>query len=96
MSGHEKLAKPMKEDVFLCLCAGQQPLPNPSSVTRRSAIRNALLSFSRYPGAASLQEFIVRTGDSKKKNDDEGLIGCAKVCNNVSVYVHLQQHAQLA
>jgi hypothetical protein len=24
MSGHEKLAQPMKDDVFLCLCAGPQ------------------------------------------------------------------------
>jgi hypothetical protein len=24
MSGHEKLAQPMKDDIFLCLCAGQQ------------------------------------------------------------------------
>jgi hypothetical protein len=44
MSGHDKLANPMKDDVFLCLCAGQQtpahrrhlpPLPNhlrPSSL----------------------------------------------------------------
>jgi hypothetical protein len=23
MSGHDKLSQPMKEDVFLCLCAGQ-------------------------------------------------------------------------
>ena len=24
MSGHDKLSQPMKEDVFLCLCAGQR------------------------------------------------------------------------
>jgi asparagine N-glycosylation enzyme membrane subunit Stt3 len=26
MSGHEKLSQPMKEDVFLCLCAGASML----------------------------------------------------------------------
>ncbi len=40
-------------------------------------------------GAASLQEFLVCAGDAKKqtKKEDSSLIGCAKVCNNVSVDV---------
>jgi hypothetical protein len=94
MSGHEKLAKPMKEDVFLCLCAGLQAIIHRPffyfslcNLRRRPPI-------SRYPGAASLQEFLVRAGDAKKKNEDDGLMGCAKVCNNVSLCVcHLQQHS---
>jgi hypothetical protein len=86
MSGHHKLANPMKDDVFLCLCAGQQ---NPAQ-------RRHLLSLAKSPPplfpshafgreTASLQEFLVRAADSKmKKENGDSLMGCAKVCDNVS------------
>ncbi len=47
-------------------------------------------------GAASLQEFIIRVGDAKStKEDGDSLLGCAKVCNNVSVFtVLLRKYAR--
>lgn len=53
-------------------------------------------SDTRCTAAASLQEFLVRSGDTKKTAgaDGGGLLGCAKVCDNVSaVHPNLQLHA---
>jgi hypothetical protein len=88
MSGHEKLAQPMKDDIFLCLCAGQQNPIRPLGFSFCSQMPRNLLPLTRAClGAASLQEFLVCAGDAKRqtKKEDNSLIGCAKVCDNVSV-----------
>jgi hypothetical protein len=71
-----------------------------SMSVRRSATPHPSVTFSFFlfndhrplflltpSGAASLQEFIIRVGDAKKtKEDGDSLLGCAKVCNNVSAF----------
>ena len=106
MSGHDKLSQPMKEDVFLCLCAGQRTRSPvfivllslrrqlPASRLSRAA---PCPSDTRCSAAASLQEFLVRAGDTKKTAgaDGGGLLGCAKVCDNVSaVQLHRSKRQQ--